>query len=787
MIGKRRRVLFAVIMCAAVALTFSVPAGGWAKAEVYAKSGENNTSAKVSAQTAAEAEAKLPKGRYVIRPLVSDTRVVTVKNGSKKSGANIYLYTGDMAKNQLFDLSYDAKGRARLKNVKSGKYISVSGKKAKKGANVVQASKSSSASQRWMLEAAGTSHGQPVFRVRSTLSTKYYLQLAGGKNRNASNIRLWKKNKSKAEKFVFIKADAVAEPAAEPTIADGVYRVGNALSSSLALATPDSSVKNGAVPALASKSSALSQLFIFTYEKGYYKVRSLVSGKSLTVRDGSVLAKAGVEQQDDKSKSNQRFKIVKKSGGTYQFIAKAGGLALRVASGQAKSGSALETYYPSGANSQKFTLTRVADIKLSAGVFSLSPYGKAELNLSAAASGASGGASLSFFKDDRSFAQKFLVSQEADGAYAIESVDSQLLLTASGSNVTQSPAPSGGPSDGQLWYVDLAVGGVKFLSKSTGKALQLTGGSGGFGVKLASPSESTDQAFLPVKVGMFDAGLYRVDSRAGAGSLEVEGASFFKLANIQADEADGSGTQSWFVRANADGSVTVRNERSGKPAEADGSRAGANVRQNKSTGGNAQKWLLEESGEGWYRLRSASGAGYMEANAANVGATGEVNVGTAAGNAGAGTGADTPDSMEWRFVPVELEQAGPAMPKEAADAVELEARKHLGKKYVFGAEGPKTFDCSGYIYYVMNQSGVREMSRVTAQHIYDSCVEIPASEAKRGDLIFFKNTYKTDRIVTHLGVYLGNGTMIHAGSPVQVSKVNTKYFQEHFYAYARLA
>jgi cell wall-associated NlpC family hydrolase len=127
------------------------------------------------------------------------------------------------------------------------------------------------------------------------------------------------------------------------------------------------------------------------------------------------------------------------------------------------------------------------------------------------------------------------------------------------------------------------------------------------------------------------------------------------------------------------------------------------------------------------------------------------------------------------------------MPKAAADAVEAEARKHLGKRYVFGDEGPNTFDCSGYIYYVMNHSGVKEMGRVTAQDIYDSCVKIPAGEAKRGDLIFFKNTYKTDRLVTHLGIYLGGGKMIHAGSPVQISKVNTKYYKAHFYAYARMA
>jgi cell wall-associated NlpC family hydrolase len=752
----------------AVALSFSLPlsVGSF---EAYA---------------AKSAEVKLPKGRYVIRPLASDTRVVTVKNGSKKNGANIYLYTGDMAKNQLFDVSYDSKGRALIKNVGSKKYLSVAGKKAKKGANVVQTSMSSSKQLRWVLEPAGTSYGQPVFRVRSALSSKYCLQLAGGNNRDAANIRLWGKSKSKAEKFVFVSVKTEVAPEAEPAIADGVYRIGSALSSSLSLAIPDASTKSGVVPALASKNNLLSQLFIFTYEKGYYRIRPLINGKSLTIKAGNVLAKASAAQYTDEAKSYQRFKIVKKPNGTYGLTVKAGGLALRVQSGAARSGGALETWYPSSARSQEFTLTPVASVKFSTGWYTVSPFGKAGLNLSIAESSRASGAAASVSEDTRSFAQKFQVTRTAqksgdDYSYTIENANSQLTLTASGSTVVQTEAADGDPDEDQLWYAKLSVGGVRFISKSTGKALQLTGGAGNYGVKLAKPSESAKQVFMPVEVALFDSGQYRLDTYEGDLSLEVENASFFKQANIQTGEADGSGAQAWFVRAHSDGSVTIRNERSGKPAES----SGENVRQNASSGSRAQRWFIEESGGGWFKLRSAAGDTYMEADVDSVDAAGNMNVGVAP----AVVDGDTPAGMKWRFVPVKVTKPGPAMPKAAAAAVEKEARKHLGKKYVFGAEGPNTFDCSGYIYYVMNHSGVREMSRVTAQDIYDSCVKIPAKDAKRGDLIFFKNTYKTDRIVTHLGIYLGGGKMIHAGSPVQVSKVNTKYYKAHFYAYARLS
>jgi cell wall-associated NlpC family hydrolase len=354
---------------------------------------------------------------------------------------------------------------------------------------------------------------------------------------------------------------------------------------------------------------------------------------------------------------------------------------------------------------------------------------------------------------------------------------SHLLLAAAGDEAVQRGAGAG-LADDLLWYADLTVGGMRFVNKQTGKALQLTGDADAYGITLAAPSDATKQAFVPEETALFDDGHYRIDCKTGGASLEIEDASFWALADIRTGKADGSGTQAWHVRDNGDGTFTLKNQRSGKPAEAAAGRIGANVRQNKTSGGDAQGWILEECGGGWYRIASASVAGgYLGAGAKDASGDADVSVADASGG----------DAVMWRFVPVTLKKAGPAMPKAAADAVVKEARKHLGKKYVFGAEGPDAFDCSGYVYYVMNRSGVKEMSRVTAQDIYDSCVKISAKSARRGDLIFFTKTYKAGRPVTHLGIYLGNGKMIHAGSPVQISKVTTKYFKAHFYAYGRFA
>ena len=120
-------------------------------------------------------------------------------------------------------------------------------------------------------------------------------------------------------------------------------------------------------------------------------------------------------------------------------------------------------------------------------------------------------------------------------------------------------------------------------------------------------------------------------------------------------------------------------------------------------------------------------------------------------------------------------------------ALIYEAEKHLGYPYVWGGSTPSTsFDCSGFVCWVLNQSGVYHMSRTTAQGIFNQCAIIPPSEARPGDIIFFTGTYASSGVVSHVGIYVGNGMMIHCGNPIQYASVNSTYWTNHFYAYGRL-
>ena len=116
-----------------------------------------------------------------------------------------------------------------------------------------------------------------------------------------------------------------------------------------------------------------------------------------------------------------------------------------------------------------------------------------------------------------------------------------------------------------------------------------------------------------------------------------------------------------------------------------------------------------------------------------------------------------------------------------------EAARYLGYPYVWGGSSPSTsFDCSGFVCWVFTNSGVHNLSRTTAQGIYDQCTPVSAADAKAGDIIFFTGTYNSPGPVSHVGIYCGNGVMIHCGDPIKYASINTPYWQSHFYSFGRL-
>ena len=116
-----------------------------------------------------------------------------------------------------------------------------------------------------------------------------------------------------------------------------------------------------------------------------------------------------------------------------------------------------------------------------------------------------------------------------------------------------------------------------------------------------------------------------------------------------------------------------------------------------------------------------------------------------------------------------------------------EAEKYLGYPYVWGGASPSTsFDCSGFVSWVINHCGNGwNYGRLTADGLRGICTYVSPGDAKPGDLIFFQGTYNTTG-ASHVGIYVGNGMMIHCGNPIQYASIETSYWQQHFMCFGRL-
>ena len=153
----------------------------------------------------------------------------------------------------------------------------------------------------------------------------------------------------------------------------------------------------------------------------------------------------------------------------------------------------------------------------------------------------------------------------------------------------------------------------------------------------------------------------------------------------------------------------------------------------------------------------------------------------------AGIAFATPDGAGTSGEYQDYDIPGEALTNEKFRKMITEAEKYLGYPYVWGGSSPSTsFDCSGFVSWVINHCGNGwNVGRQTANGLMGKCDIIPKSEAKPGDLIFFQKTYNTSG-ASHVGIYVGNGMMIHCGNPISYASIETNYWRQHYYCMGRI-
>lgn len=134
------------------------------------------------------------------------------------------------------------------------------------------------------------------------------------------------------------------------------------------------------------------------------------------------------------------------------------------------------------------------------------------------------------------------------------------------------------------------------------------------------------------------------------------------------------------------------------------------------------------------------------------------------------------------------------IPQETLDldpsfaALMEEAIKYIGYPYVWGGASPETsFDCSGFVSYVFTTSGVCNTGRLGAKGLHSLCRTVPDDQVQPGDIVFFESTMGEDVAgITHCGIYVGNGMMLHCGNPIGYADLSDAYWQTHFHSFGRV-
>jgi uncharacterized membrane protein YgcG len=166
------------------------------------------------------------------------------------------------------------------------------------------------------------------------------------------------------------------------------------------------------------------------------------------------------------------------------------------------------------------------------------------------------------------------------------------------------------------------------------------------------------------------------------------------------------------------------------------------------------------------------GAGSPTYSGGTTGSIGSGGSGGTGGSSGGGFRYDIPEE---------------ALSDEKFARMIAEAEKYLGMPYVWGGSSPSTsFDCSGFVCWVINNCGNGwNVGRTTANGLRGKCSYVSPANAQPGDLIFFEKTYNTVG-ASHVGIYVGNGMMIHCGDPISYTSINSTYWQNHFLGFGRI-
>ena len=555
---------------------------------------------------------------YIISSALNDNLVLGIAGASTVNKGNVELQSLTLGANQQFTLKKDTDGYYKIINVNSGMAVDVYKSGNADGTNVQQWSSNSNSSQQWMLADAGDGY----YYIISVCNEKY-MDVAGGNAQSGANIQMYSKLDTKRQKFKLTPVNEMAS-LDMANIEAGTYVISSAANSELVLGIQNSSVANGGNLNLQNNQGTKNQQFTIERDsEGYYIIKAVSSGLALDVYKSGQKNKTNIQQWKRNTNASQQWKIYDAGDGYYYFISRCNGKYVSIADNTALANQNVYCYDGNSYITQKFALSKVADVNSSkvdfeSGTYSITLASNRlrSIEITGNSNKNKANVAVGTYKSSN-MNQQFVIEKNNSGSYSITAVNSGKRFDVyksgkvNGTNVQQWEANN---NSSQRWsFVEAGDGYYYIVSECNGLVLNANGnnietrlatGLQSQKFKITKLSESTLVVGEPVEI---EEGTYTINSMLNKNMVvAVQDASLEDKGNINLEKYTGATSQQFVIEKDKDGYYTIRSVNSAKAVDVykSGKANKTNVQQWRTNSNASQRWQFCYGGNGSYYIAS---------------------------------------------------------------------------------------------------------------------------------------------------------------------------------------
>lgn len=544
-------------------------------------------------------EKPVETGLYEIASVIDRNKIFDITDGLMEDNVPIQLWDLDGLLQQKFKITYN-NSYYTISSVSSNKVLAINDEN-----KLIQKTEDGNINEKWIIK--------PYENDKYTfvsLANNYCIDIPSANASNGEKLQVYESNNSDAQKFYLTDRNPIQ---GVQSVEDGTYKIITPIDNMKAFDVTDGLNTDGTEIQLWDNYVSNQQRYEIIYvNDGYYKIKSEMSGKVLTVDSEVPHLYSTITQEQDNDLDTQKWIIKDLGNGLYNIISKCENLYI-TNNDVPQNGEKLQVQRNKNSVSQQFILineTPKNNISfIEDGVYQI----KLKSGLSLDINGASydNHANLQIWQSDNTPQKKFRITRIGDTNYykivaihSAKALDVQNGGTNIGTNVGQYDQNG---TDNQCWYFkDCGNGYYNIISKANGLYLDVANGAineYGANVRLYYSNNTEAQQFKLEHINIIEYGIYEIESKLNSNMvIDVSGGSTGDGANVQLWTADNVSQQRFALEPQSDDVYVIRATHSNKVLTVDTNNN--NVYQATCNWSNNQKWKIQEAGYGYYKLIS---------------------------------------------------------------------------------------------------------------------------------------------------------------------------------------